>query len=120
MKLQIKSRFDSSKILFEGEADGELAASRELAASKAEVERLKSGWQGSCYCCEPVGIMNQKLEAEVERLRDLLNRAINEIEKIPFHAPKLTAFTAHTLADRYREKMTNTSTKPIESQEDDK
>ena len=62
----------------------------------------------------------QKVEAEVERLRELLNRAINEIEKTPFHTPKLTAFTAHRLADRYREKMTNTSTKPIESQEDDK
>ena len=61
-----------------------------------------------------------KLEAEVERLKDLLNRALNEIEKTPFHTPKLTAFTAHKLAERYREKMTNTSTKPIESQEDDK
>ena len=59
-------------------------------------------------------------KAEVERLKELLNRAINEIEKTPFHTPKLTAFTAHRLADRYREKMTNTSTKPIESQEDDK
>ena len=29
---------------------------------------------------------------EVERLKELLNRAINEIEKIPFHTPKLTAF----------------------------
>ena len=62
----------------------------------------------------------EKAEAEVERLRDLLNRALNEIEKTPFHTPKLTAFTAHKLAERYREKMTNTSTKPIESQEDDK
>lgn len=59
-------------------------------------------------------------QAEVERLKELLNRAINEIEKIPFHTPKLTSFTAHRLADRYREKMTNTSTKPIESKEDDK
>ena len=113
----------------------------ENTALKAEVERLKNGFQGSCYCCEPVGIMNQMLEAEVEeltnkyfdmeaacadhmeeveRLKELLNRAINEIEKTPFHTPKLTAFTAHRLADRYREKMTNTSTKPIESQEDDK
>ena len=30
---------------------------------------------------------------EVERLKELLNRAINEIEKIPFHTPKLTAFS---------------------------
>ena len=61
-----------------------------------------------------------RAEAEVERLKELLNRAINEIEKTPFNTPKLTAFTAHRLADRYREKMTNTSKKPIEPQQDDK
>ena len=43
---------------------------------EAEVERLQSGFQGSCYCCEPVGILNQKLEAEVERLKAKLYRAI--------------------------------------------
>jgi len=36
---------------------------------EAEVERLQNGFQGSCYCCEPVGILNQKLEAEVEKLK---------------------------------------------------
>ena len=43
--------------------------------AEAELERIYAGMQGSCYCCEPVGIMNQKLEAEVERLR-------NEVEKL--------------------------------------
>ena len=61
-----------------------------------------------------------KAESEVERLRELLKRAINEIEKTPLHSPRLTAFTAHRLAERYREEMTNTSTKPVEPQEDDK
>ena len=51
-------------------------------------------------------------KAEVERLKDILNRTIAEIEKAPFHSPKLTAFTAHRLAERYREEMTNTSTHP--------
>ena len=173
-------------------------AQQKLKKAEAELERIYAGMQGSCYCCEPVGEMNQKLEAEVERLKeqyefaaesvarmheaavgeirgpiisviedikavreraekaeaeaerlrstmrsfilvspiefermekaeseverlkDLLNRAINEIEKAPFHTPKLTAFTAHRLAEKYREKMTNKSTKPVESQEDDK
>jgi hypothetical protein len=49
-------------------------------------------------------------KAEVERLKELLNRAISEIEKAPFHAQKLTAFTAHRLAERYRDQMTNNST----------
>jgi hypothetical protein len=74
---------------------------------EAEVARLRSGFQGSCYCCEPVGELNQKLEAEVARLRDILIRATTEIEKVPFHTPKLTAFTAHRIAERYREEMAN-------------
>ena len=40
--------------------------------AEAELERIYAGMQGSCYCCEPVGEMNQKLEAEVERLKKLL------------------------------------------------
>ena len=48
--------------------------------AESEVERLKNGFQGSCYCCEPVGEMNQKLEAEVERLRDAFSHLTNEIE----------------------------------------
>lgn len=50
--------------------------------AEAEVERLKSGFQGSCYCCEPVGILNQKLEAEVERLREQLQLAVILAEKL--------------------------------------
>jgi hypothetical protein len=41
---------------------------------EAEVERLRNGMQGSCYCCEPVGEMNQKLEAEVERMKNDFNQ----------------------------------------------
>jgi hypothetical protein len=44
-------------------------------------------------------------EAEVERLRDLLEKVLFELEKVPFQTPKLTAFTAHRLADRYREQL---------------
>lgn len=62
----------------------------------------------------------EKAEADVERLKDLLSQAIIEIEMTPFHTPRLTAFTAHKLGERYREKMTNTSTKPLNAQEDDK
>lgn len=47
----------------------------------------------------------KRLEAEVERLRELLEKALFEIEKVPFQNPKLTAFTAHRLADRYRKQL---------------
>jgi len=43
----------------------------DVARLKEEIERFKRGCQGSCYVCEPVGEMNLKLEAEVERLREL-------------------------------------------------
>ena len=52
--------------------------------AEADVEGLRNGMQGSCYCCEPVGILNQKLEAEIERLkvinadmRNFLSKAIH-------------------------------------------
>ena len=42
---------------------------------------------------------------EVARLRELLKKVLFELEKVPFQIPKLTAFTAHRLADRYREQL---------------
>jgi len=42
---------------------------------------------------------------EVERLRELLEKVLFELEKVPFQTPKLTAFTAHRLADKYREQL---------------
>ena len=49
--------------------------------AEVEIERLRNGMQGSCYCCEPVGEMNQKLESEVERLKEQLKRAVEIAEK---------------------------------------
>ena len=46
-----------------------------LSKSEAELQRIYAGMQGSCYCCEPVGILNQKLQAEVERLKKLVNES---------------------------------------------
>ena len=56
-----------TKELFDSRAEIESLSklTEECFESKAEVERLQSGMQGSCYCCEPVGILNQELEAEV-------------------------------------------------------
>jgi hypothetical protein len=31
-------------------------------------EKFIEGFQGSCYCCEPVGILNQKLEEIARKL----------------------------------------------------
>jgi hypothetical protein len=47
----------------------------------------------------------QTPDNEVARLRELLEKVLFELEKVPFQNPKLTAFTAHRLADRYREQL---------------
>ena len=47
----------------------------EVARLREELDRFKLGFQGSCYACEPVGEMNHKLEAEVAKLRELLEWA---------------------------------------------
>jgi hypothetical protein len=43
------------------------------------------------------------LDNEVARLKELLEKVLFELEKVPFQTPKLTAFTAHRLAVRFRE-----------------
>ena len=117
---RLKKLFSSSK---RARASLNEALDKTLSDLSAEIANRKKCCLDGNQISDELFDTQQKLkkaEAEVERLKALLNRAINEIEKTPFHTPKLTAFTAHRLADRYREKMTNTSTKPIESQEDDK
>jgi len=51
---------------------------------------------------------------EVARLRELLKKVFFELEKVPFQTPKLTAFTAHRLADRYREELARLAPAPEE------
>ena len=42
------------------------------------LSKYKDGYQGSCYACEPVGILNQKQEKEIEKL----NLQITALHKI--------------------------------------
>jgi len=42
------------------------------------LSKYKNGYQGSCYACEPVGILNQKQEKEIEKL----NLQITALHKI--------------------------------------
>ena len=55
-------------------------------------------------CVEYRKQLDEKIN-EVARLRELLEKVLFELEKVPFQTPKLTAFTAHRLADRYREQL---------------
>jgi len=49
---------------------------------------------------------------DVARLRELLKKVLFELEKVPFQTPKLTAFTAHRLAERYREQLNQLKNEP--------
>jgi len=39
---------------------------------KKQKENFIEGFQGSCYCCEPVGILNQQLEEIARKLYGVL------------------------------------------------
>jgi hypothetical protein len=54
-------------------------AADEITRLTEEVERLKSGYQGACYACEPVGELNLKLTARVSELEAALDDAISYI-----------------------------------------
>ena len=43
-------------------------------------ENFVNGFQGSCYCCEPVGMLNQKLEEIARRLYGVVLH-LNEVTK---------------------------------------
>ena len=59
------------------EAADEIEQNRiDLEEYRLDIERLKNGYQGSCYACEPVGELNQRLTAENERLRAALVRVM--------------------------------------------
>jgi hypothetical protein len=63
----------------------------ELIRAKQEVQDLqdvlnkfKLGYQGCCYACEPVGILNQRLEGELEEIKKVTMEIIdNTIKAAP-------------------------------------
>lgn len=61
-------------------------ANRELRAENSDLKeglhRYANGYQGSCYACEPVGMMNVALRAENERLRGERDTAWAELRGI--------------------------------------
>jgi len=45
----------------------------QLAKALEEVNRYRNGFQGSCYACEPVAVKNQRLEAQLAEVRQLVD-----------------------------------------------
>jgi regulator of replication initiation timing len=44
--------------------------------------KYRDGYQGSCYACEPVGELNQKLELQVKALHKIIDGAKETIDKL--------------------------------------
>jgi hypothetical protein len=49
-------------------SDKLLAAEKEVDGLKQRLKDLKEGFEGCCYACEPVGILNQELEAQLKAI----------------------------------------------------
>lgn len=44
--------------------------------------KYRDGYQGSCYACEPVGELNQKLELQIKALHKIIDGAKETIDKL--------------------------------------
>ena len=51
-----------------------------IAELEEELDRFKNGYQGGCYACEIVGEKNVALEAENQRLRELMEELIFDLD----------------------------------------
>ena len=47
-----------------------VAAEKEIDELKQRIEDIKEGFEGCCYACEPVGMLNQELEAQLKCIED--------------------------------------------------
>lgn len=45
-----------------------LAAEKEVDGLKQRLKDIKEGFEGCCYACEPVGMLNQELEAQLKTI----------------------------------------------------
>jgi sugar-specific transcriptional regulator TrmB len=49
-------------------SDKLLAAEKEIDELKQRLKDIKEGFEGCCYACEPVGMLNQELEAQLKAI----------------------------------------------------
>jgi chromosome segregation ATPase len=51
-------------------SDKLLAAEKEVDGLKQRLKDIKEGFEGCCYACEPVGMLNQELEAQLKCIEE--------------------------------------------------
>lgn len=49
----------------------------EVLALRKQLDQYEKGLKGACLTCEPVGILNQKLEQQLAEANELLKKANN-------------------------------------------
>lgn len=47
---------------------------KEISILKQRLNDIKEGFEGCCYACEPVGMLNQELEKELQQYRQKLGK----------------------------------------------
>ena len=47
-----------------------VAAEKEIDELKQRIKDIKEGFEGCCYACEPVGMLNQELEAQLKCIEE--------------------------------------------------
>ena len=47
-----------------------VAAEREVEELKQRLSDIKEGFEGCCYACEPVGMLNQELESQLKAIQE--------------------------------------------------
>ncbi len=60
-----------------------LSAKQAISDLEDVLNKFKLGYQGCCYACEPVGILNQRLEAELEEMKKVTMEIVDSIKGTP-------------------------------------
>ena len=70
--------------------DALIRLEQENALLTAELERYRNGYQGSCYACEPVGMLNQRLRELIGEFFKLLDTVEESDSGREFHPVQIT------------------------------
>jgi hypothetical protein len=88
LKNELQNQLDENKKLQEqnSELTKEVIGLRHLKHENADLMEIlakyRDGYQGSCYACEPVGELNQKLELQIKALHKIIDGAKETIDKL--------------------------------------
>lgn len=62
-----------------------------------QLEKFREGFEGCCYCCEPVGMLNQELEKENEKLKAMIDMQTKLVVDLEMRLIKMEKQNENTL-----------------------